>query len=94
MTATADYMQALVLIRRLDRATQARLVAEVVQELAITPVSATTQTADPRATLAAVRAHFAALGPTTPSISEQLERDREERTAALEASLGEHHVHP
>lgn len=94
MTATADYMQALVLIRRLDRATQARLVAEVVQELAIASASDAAHTADPRATLAALRAHFAALGPITPSISEQLERDREERAAAIESRLSEHDVHP
>lgn len=34
---TTDYEQVLMLIRRLDRPTQARLVAEVVQALAIEP---------------------------------------------------------
>ena len=93
MTIAAEYEQALELIRRLDRPTQARLIAQVVQELATQPAPVLPQVADPRAALAALRAHFAALGPTMPSAAEQLEHDRQQRAAMLEGGLRDADVH-
>ena len=83
----ADYEQALTLVRRLDRPTQARLIAQIVQELAAEPVTPALTLADHRATLAEVRAHFAAQGAVSPSIGEQVERDRQDRAAMLEGHL-------
>ena len=84
MAIAAEYDQALTLIRRLDRPLRARLIAQVVQELAIEPSPAPMRITDPRAALAELRAHFAALGPTVPTAAEQLEQDRNGRAAALE----------
>lgn len=67
MTTTADYSHVLELVRRLDRPARARLVAQVVQELAQEPQISAPQVTDPRAVLAEIRAHFAQLGPVSPS---------------------------
>lgn len=93
MAIATEYEQALTLIRRLDRPVRARLIAQVVQELATEPSSDPVQIHDPRAALAELRAHFATLGPTTPSAAKQLERDREERAATLEGRLRNSDVH-
>lgn len=89
MTTTADYTQILELVRRLDRPTRARLVAQVVQELAQEPRVSAPQIADPRAVLAEIRAHFAQLGPVSPSMGEQLELDRQHRADLLEGKVRE-----
>lgn len=81
---TTDYMQALDLIRRLDRPTRAGLIAEVVQELAAEPTEASKLMLDPRAALAEVRAHFAQLGPVSPTVGEQVDLDRQSRADFLE----------
>lgn len=89
MTTTTDYDQALVLIRRLDRPTQARLVAQVVQELAQETPAPAPRITDPHAVLAEIRAHFAKLGPVSPSPAEQLELDRQHRADLLEGKIRE-----
>lgn len=89
MTATADYMQALVLIRRLDRATRARLVAEVVQELATTPDVALQRSREAWATLAELHEEYRHLGSVVLSPSEQLELDRQQRADVLEGKIRE-----
>jgi hypothetical protein len=89
MTIATDYDQALAIIRRLDRPTQARLVAQVVQELAQEPSAPSLRVIDPRATLAEIRAHFAKLGPVSPSPGEQLELDRQHRADLLEGKIRE-----
>jgi hypothetical protein len=89
MIVTTDYEQALAIIRRLDRPTQARLVAQVVQELAQEAPTPSTQVTDPRATLAEIRAHFAKLGPVSLSVGEQLELDRQHRADLLEGKVRE-----
>jgi hypothetical protein len=85
---TTEYDQLLALVRRLDRPTRARLVAQVVEELAVEPPVRPRPLADPRAALAEVRAHFASLGPVSPSVGEQVELDRQSRAESLE---GTHH---
>jgi hypothetical protein len=89
MTTTADYTQVLELVRRLDRPTRARLVAQVVQELAQEPQVSAPQVTDPRAVLAEIRAHFAQLGPVSPSMGEQLDLDRQHRADLLEGKVRE-----
>jgi hypothetical protein len=89
MTATTDYDHALELIRRLDRPTQARLVAQVVQELANEQPALAASMSDPRAVLAEIRAHFAKLGPVSPSVGEQLDLDRQHRADFLEGKVRE-----
>ncbi|MFV9504170.1 MAG: hypothetical protein AB4911_06350 [Oscillochloridaceae bacterium umkhey_bin13] len=89
MTITTEYEQALELVRRLDRSTRARFVAQVVQELAVEPAAPTQQVTDPRATLAEIRAHFAQQGPVSPSPAEQLELDRQHRADLLEGRIRE-----
>lgn len=89
MTAAADYERALAIIRQLDRPTQARLVAQVVQELAQATPASPSRVTDPRATLAEIREHFAKLGPVSPSVGEQLDLDREHRADLLEGKIRE-----
>lgn len=89
MTTATDYEQALAIIRRLDRPTRARLVSQVVQELAGESVPPTQPVTDPRAALAEIRAHFAALGPVSPTAAEQLELDRQHRADLLEGRIHE-----
>jgi hypothetical protein len=89
MTATADYEHALAIIRQLDRPTQARLVAQVVQDLAQAAPTSTPRVTDPRATLAEIREHFAKLGPVSPSVGEQLALDRQHRADLLEGKIRE-----
>ncbi len=84
---TTDYEQALALIRRLDRLTRARLVSQVVQELAVEPTAPSQQVPDPRAALAEIRAHFAQLGPISPTVGEQVELDRQSRADVLEGKI-------
>ncbi|WP_129675752.1 hypothetical protein [Candidatus Chloroploca sp. Khr17] len=89
MIETLAYEQALELVRRLDRPTRARFVAQVVQELAVEPGDAGQRVTDPRATLAEIRAHFAQQGPVNPSAGEQLDRDRQHRADLLEGRIRE-----
>jgi hypothetical protein len=44
---------------------------------------------DPRAVLAEIRAHFAKLGPVSPSVGEQLDLDRQHRADFLEGKVRE-----
>lgn len=81
-----DYEQALTLIRRLDRSERARLVAEIVAELADEPAPPTHRIQDPRAALAEIRAHFAGLGPVSPTAGEQVDLDRQSRAYSLEGT--------
>lgn len=89
MTTTTDYEQALALIRRLDRPTQARLIAEVVQDLAVEPDSAQRRSSDAWARLAQLREEFGRLGPVSPSPAEQLDLDRQHRADVLEGKIRE-----
>lgn len=89
MTATADYTQALVLIRRLDRAARARLVAEVVQELATMPDPSLHRSHEAWTKLAEIREEFGRFGHVSPSASEQLELDRQHRADLLEGRIRE-----
>lgn len=89
MRVATDYEQALDLIRRLDRPTRARLVAQVVQELAVDPVAPPQRVSDPRAALAEIRSHFAKLGPVSPGPGEQLDLDRQHRADLLEGRISE-----
>lgn len=89
MTVTADYDQALQMIRRLDRPTQARLVAQVVRDLAQEHPTPVASVPDPRAALADIRAHFAKLGPVSPSMGEQLDIDRQHRADLFEGKVRE-----
>jgi hypothetical protein len=95
MTTTIEtiYEQALALIRRLDRPTRARLVSQVVTELATLPSEPLLSAQDPRKVLAEVRAHFAQMGPTSPSVGEQLEIDRQSRADSLEGKVRDDDVH-
>jgi hypothetical protein len=93
MTTSTDYEQALAIIRRLDRPLRARLVAEVVQELAIEPTVRSPALIDPRAVLAEIRTHFAALGPVSPTVGEQIDLDRQSRADLLEGTMSDEHVH-
>lgn len=89
MTTTLDYEQVLAFVRRLDRPTRARLIAEVVQELAVEPVVPPHPVLDPRAALAEIREHFAKLGPVSPTAGEQLDLDRQHRADLLEGRIRE-----
>ena len=89
MTIAREYDQALTIIRRLNRTDRARLVSQVVQELATEPVADMAQQRDPRTTMAAVRAHFAAQGPVSPGMGEQLDADRQHRADLLEGRIRE-----
>ena len=62
MTITADYTQALELVRRLNRQTT-RLVAQVVQELAQEPESAGRRSSEAWERIEALREEFRQLGP-------------------------------
>jgi hypothetical protein len=93
MTMITDYQQALVYIRRLDRVSKARLIAEVAQELAVEPTEKAQTARDPRVVLAEIREHFAALGPVSPSVGEQLELDRQSRADFLEGKVRDSDVH-
>lgn len=94
MTSTVDYEQALTIIRQLDRPTQARLIGQIVQELATEPTTPAAAPRDPRAMLAEIRAHFAAQGPVSPSAGEQLDLDRQSRADFLEGKIRDTDVHP
>lgn len=94
MTTTPyEYEQILSLVRRLDRQARARLVAEVVQELAIDPAAETTQGQDAWARWAALRDD---IGRTFPNaqLSERLDADRRERDAAVRGAPETDDVHP
>lgn len=89
MTVTTDYDQALAIIRRLDRPTQARLVAQVVQELATEPDASQRRSQEAWARLAELREEFRRLGPVSPSAGEQLDLDRQQRADFLEGKSRE-----
>lgn len=89
MTTTTDFDQALAIIRRLDRPTQARLVAQVVQELANERDAALRRSHEAWTKLAELREEFRRLGPVSPSAGEQLELDRQHRADLLEGKIRE-----
>jgi hypothetical protein len=89
MTATTDYDHALELIRRLDRPTQARLVAQVVQELANERDATLRRSHEAWTRLAELREEFRRLGPVSPSAGEQLDLDRQHRADFLEGKIRE-----
>ena len=89
MTATTDYDHALELIRRLDRPMQARLVAQVVQELANERDAALRRSHEAWTRLAELREEFRRLGPFSPSAGEQLDLDRQHRADFLEGKVRE-----
>jgi hypothetical protein len=84
MTTTFD--QALTTARLLPPRERAQLVAQLALELVEPHVSPRPRMTDSeaRAVRAELRAHFAAQGADVPLLSDQLERDREERQAILE----------
>lgn len=87
MTVTTDFEQALAIIRRLDRPTQARLVAQVVQDLANEHDAALRRSHEAWTKLAELREEFRRLGPVSPSAGEQLELDRQHRADFLEGKI-------
>jgi hypothetical protein len=89
MTVTTDYDQILELVRRLDRPTQARLVAQVVQELADERDAALRRSHEAWTRLAKLREEFRQLGPVSPSAGEQLDLDRQHRADLLEGKIRE-----
>jgi hypothetical protein len=89
MTITTEYEQALELVRRLDRPTRARFVAQVVQELAVEPDDSGRRSHEAWERLAQLREEFAQMGPVSPSPAEQLERDRQHRADLLEGRIRE-----
>lgn len=89
MTATTDYEQALEIIRRLDRPTRARLVSQVVQELAVEPDDTRRRSSEAWARLAQLREEFGRIGPVSPSPAEQLDLDRQHRADLLEGRIRE-----
>nr|WP_044200267.1 hypothetical protein [Oscillochloris trichoides] len=88
-TVTTDYDQALTIIRRLDRNTQARLVAQVVQDLASEYDATLRRSHEAWTRLAELREEFRQLGPVSPSVSEQLDLDRQHRADLLEGKIHE-----
>lgn len=88
MTVTPDYDQALAIIRRLDRPTQARPVAKVVQELADEREAALRRSHEAWTRLAELREEFRQLGPVSTSAGEQLELDRTPDEALAELERG------
>ncbi|MGB9632341.1 MAG: hypothetical protein ACPL8I_03350 [Chloroflexaceae bacterium] len=89
MTTTSDYEQALAIIRRLDRQSRARLVAQVVQELADERDMALQRSHEAWTRLAELREEFRRLGPVSPSAGEQLDLDRQHRADLLEGKIRE-----
>ncbi len=89
MIVATDYEQALDLIRRLDRPTRARLVAQVVQELAVEPDDTDRRSNEAWARMAQLREEFRRLGPVSPSPGEQLDLDRQHRADLLEGRISE-----
>jgi len=89
MTITTEYEQALALVRRLDRPTRARFVAQVVQELEAEPEESDRRSREAWERLAQLREAWAQMGPVSPSPAEQLERDRQQRADRLEGRVRE-----
>ncbi len=89
MTITTEYEQALELVRRLDRPTRARLVAQVVQELAVEPDASHHRSREAWERLAQLREEFGRMGPVSPSPAEQLELDHQHRADLLEGRIRE-----
>ena len=81
------------LVRQLDRPTQARLIAEVVQELASTPVAHAAPAEDAWSRWVAlgdaIRTHYPDV-----DIGEQLSADRQARATALMGRTEEDDVRP
>ncbi|NJO82459.1 MAG: hypothetical protein HC828_06305 [Blastochloris sp.] len=88
-TTRTEYDQALAIIRRLDRSTQARLVAQVVQELADDRDATLRRSHEAWMRLAELREEFRRLGPVSPSAGEQLDLDRQHRADFLEGKVRE-----
>lgn len=86
---TTDYEQALEFIRRLDRPTQARLVSQLVQDLAIEPQVPPSRSSESWTRLAELRAEFGRLGPVSPNPAEQHDCDRQHRADLLEGKIRE-----
>ncbi len=89
MTATCDYEQALAIIRRLDRQSRARLVAQVVQEPADERDMVLQRSHEAWTRLAELREEFRRLGPVSTSAGEQLDLDRQHRADLLEGKIRE-----
>jgi hypothetical protein len=89
MQATIEYEQVLAIVRQFDRPTRARLVAQVVQELAVEPDDAKRRSSEAWERLAQLREEFAQMGPVSPSPAEQLELDRQHRADLLEGRINE-----
>jgi len=77
--------QLLELAHKLPREQRGQLISRLVLELATEALPAQPpMTPDQaRAALDEIREHFRAQGPVSPSLSEQLERDRQARDASL-----------
>lgn len=89
MAVPTDYDQALAIVRRLDRPTQAWLVAQVAQELATEPDASIRRSHEAWKRLAELREEFRRLGPVSPSASEQLDLDRQQRANFVEGKSRE-----
>ena len=90
---TIAYDDVLRLVRQLDRPTQARLIAEVVQELASTPVAHAAPAEDAWSRWIAlgddIRTHYPDM-----DIGEQLSADRQARATALTGRTEDDDVRP
>lgn len=89
---TTTYEQVLSLVRGLDRQARARLVADVVQELALEPVAEAARGQDAWARWAALRDDIGRNFPDA-HLSERLDADRRERDEALRGTQEADDVH-
>jgi hypothetical protein len=86
-TETPTLDQVLDLAHRLPRTQRAELVAQIVRELAAPESAANIPSPeDPWQRLDHFRDELATLSPASPTLAEQLDRDRRERQAMIEGS--------
>lgn len=96
MTNTVTFEHALAIARQLSPPDRARLVAQIVTELAVppSPPPAATDAAEAWARLLALSAEMRATYPNAPGVAAQLEADRRERDTLLTGRPESGDVHP